>query len=126
MNGKPTVLVVEDEPDIRFTVALGLRLAGLEVREAATGEDAIADLQGGTVPDVVLLDLRLPGMDGMAVLRAIKTDERLRRIPVIVLSAHASQSTATAAYELGCDAYLTKPVSQEQLRAVVGQALARV
>lgn len=118
-----TVLVVEDEPDVRFTVRLGLSLAGFTVVEAGTGEDALDLLEHGRPPDVIVLDLRLPGMDGMEVLRRLHDDERLRPVPVIVLSAHASPATAATAIGLGCHIYLTKPVSQDRLRAVVAEAV---
>ena len=118
-----TVLLVEDEPDIRLAVSVNLRLAGHRVLEAPTGETAM-DLLEQEVPDILLLDLRLPGIDGFDVLQAVRDEERLRDLPVIVVSAHASPNTVERVLELGCSAYVTKPFQTDQLVALVDEHIA--
>jgi len=105
-----TVLVVDDEPDIVLTVRLALELEGYRVLSAGSGEDALELLERER-PDIILLDLRLPGIDGFAVL------ERLARStpPVIVLSAHANGGTMQRALEMGCREFITKPFNPDQL-----------
>ena len=115
-----TVLVVEDEPDILLAVSLNLRLAGHRVLEAPTGEAAVS-MMDQEVPDLMLLDLRLPGIDGFDVLQHVRDEERLRHLPVIVVSAHASPNTVERVHELGCSAYVTKPFQLDRLLSVVDE-----
>ncbi|CAN5654500.1 N/A [soil metagenome] len=113
-----TVMVVDDEPDIVLMVRLILELDGYDVLEASTGEDALEVLDRET-PNALLLDIRLPGLDGWGVLDRLKRDSRLEETPVIMVSAHATPSTSARALREGCRAYLTKPFDSEQLLGIV-------
>lgn len=116
-NGK-TVLVVDDEADIRFLLRLGLERLGYKVLEAASAEEAL-DLLTVSHADVLVMDLKLPGMDGFALLDALRDGGRLADLPVAVLSGRDDVDTQQRAMELGARAYLTKPVPPEQLGAVI-------
>ena len=117
-----TVLVVDDEPDILLTVRLSLELEGYRVLTALSGEEALEVISRDT-PDAILLDLRLPGIDGFAVLDRIP--ENHNQLPVIVLSAHASPRTIDQALQMGCRDFITKPfdpeVMLEKVRAAVSE-----
>jgi len=120
-----TVLVVDDEPDVRLIARLVLTAAGFEVREVASGEEALAELAGERAPDVVLLDLRMPGLDGWAVLRRLRTDPALGEVPVVVFTADLS-SQAEAPQELRAgDVLITKPFEADDLLGAVERALGR-
>lgn len=116
------VLVVDDEADLVFTLALGLELAGYRVRSAASGEEALA-LIDEHEPDAIVLDIRLPGMNGWEVLDLLAQAQRFPRIPVVILSADADAATPSKAEELGCHAYLAKPFSATELSRALKAAL---
>lgn len=121
------ILLVEDNPgDVRLTqeaLREGKILHRLQV--AADGAEALAMLRrqgehaGAPRPDIVLLDLNLPGKSGREVLAEIKADEELRRIPVVILSSSAAEQDILKAYELQANCYITKPMNVEQLVRVV-------
>ena len=112
------VLVVDDEADIVYMVKVILRSAGFDVDAASGVHDAISALSGDD-PDLVLLDLRLSDGEGWAVLQHLREQGRTQNIPVIILSAHASPSTAERAVREGARAYITKPfVASALLEAV--------
>ena len=121
------ILLVEDSPgDVRLTrEALREGRARTHLSVASDGVEALAFLrqEGGYAaaprPDVILLDLNLPRKDGRQVLAAIKTDERLRRIPVVVLTTSADERDIAESYDLGANCYITKPVDLDQFLAVV-------
>ena len=105
----PTVLVVEDDPlNLKLVRAL-LELEGYSVIGASTGERGI-ELARDHMPDLILMDIQLPGMDGLEVTRRIKRDEGLRHIPVLALSSYAMKQDIEAASAAGCAEYLTKPI----------------
>lgn len=116
-----TILVVDDEPDVRFTVKIALEVAGYDVIEAADGQEALQKVWD--FPDAVVLDLRLPDMDGSAVLRAIKEEPALQSIPVMCLSAHSDSSTKQRMLALGASAYVSKPFDVTLLRETVREIL---
>lgn len=103
------ILIVDDEPDILFVLKTVLKVAGYEVVEAASGEEAIAVLESTDTPDATLLDIRLPGIDGWEVLAKMREVSWLSRSPVIVISAHAEADSSARAAESGASAYITKP-----------------
>jgi DNA-binding response OmpR family regulator len=117
-----TVMIVDDEPDIVLMVRLILELEGYSVIEANTGEDALAVLDRES-PSALLLDIRLPGLDGWGVLDRLKRSSRLDEMPVIMVSAHSTPSTSARALREGCSGYLTKPFDSEQLVGMVREAL---
>ena len=114
------VLVVDDDAGVRQV--LRLSLSGHSVLEAADGRSALALLARADV-DVVLLDLMMPDLDGFSVLRRLRADERLRDLPVVLLTARGSERDHETAFRSGADAYLTKPfdldVVEERLVSVV-------
>jgi CheY-like chemotaxis protein len=119
-----TVLVVDDEPDVRLIARLVLTAAGFEVREVGSGDAALAELRTASAPDVVLLDLRMPGLHGWEVLRHLRADDVLRSLPVVVFTADLD-SQADAPKELrDGDVLLTKPFQADDLLRAVQDAVA--
>jgi CheY-like chemotaxis protein len=118
-----SILIVDDVPDILFMVRLNLELAGHQVTPAVTGEEAVEIMKTAT-PELILLDIRLPGMDGWEVLETLRDMGKLEGSAVIMLSAHATPSTADKAFELGCKGYITKPFSPDQLVEEVERVIA--
>lgn len=117
-----TILVVDDEPDIRVLARVTLQGAGFDVVEAGTGEDAISMVKAQT-PDAMLLDVRLPGMDGWEVLGSLREAQALSDLPVVVFSAHEMNEAAMRARDLGSVGFLPKPFMPEELVAAITSAL---
>jgi CheY-like chemotaxis protein len=122
MSGRRTVLLVEDDADLLRFASVTLRLAGYRLRMATDGQEAIA-LAHRARPDLVLLDLRLPRVDGWQVLEALRGDQALRQVPVVVLTADADPPQRERARVAGAVDYLVKPVSADALLAAVERAL---
>lgn len=122
---KSRVLIVEDEKDIVELLKINLKREGYEVHSAITGEDGLAKARE-LKPNVVLLDLMLPGIDGMEVCRSLKQDSKTRGIPVIMLTAKADETDIVSGLEVGADDYLTKPFSTKVLVAHMRALLRRV
>jgi two-component system phosphate regulon response regulator PhoB len=118
------ILVVDDEPDISDLVALHLGREGHECICIGNGLEAI-DAVLKHHPEIIVLDLMLPGMDGVQIFRKLKGDSRLRSIPVIMLTAKSQMSDRIAGLELGADDYLTKPFSPRELALRVSAILRR-
>ncbi len=108
------ILVVDDEPTIVELIEESLHMDGFETDRAYSGEEAL-DLLARDVPDLVLLDLMLPGMDGLEVCRQMQQDPRLSQIPVIMLTAKSAVVDRVAGYQKGADDYITKPFDAEEL-----------
>jgi len=119
------VLVVDDDREIRGLVAGTLRRGGYTVVEAGDGPEAI-DVASRLVPDLVLLDMTLPGMDGVEVARQLKATPILATIPVVALSALTQEAVQQRALAAGCARYLTKPCPPAALCDVIAQTLAAV
>ena len=119
------VLVVEDEKDIAQLVAMYLTRAGHTVDTIASGSAAVATVKA-TSPDVIVLDLMLPGMDGLLVCQALRSDPATAAVPIIMLTARGEESDRIAGLELGADDYVTKPFSPRELTARVAALLRRV
>ncbi len=119
-----TVLVVDDEPDILELISYNLEKEGYSVTTVQTGEDALHSVRTNR-PDVIILDLMLPGVDGVDVCRKIKRDPESRSIPVLMLTARTEDSDIVAGLEVGADDYITKPFSPKVLAARVRTALRR-
>lgn len=117
-----TVLIVDDEPQIRRALSLNLSARGFEVLEAATGEDALATARA-RLPDLVLLDIGLPGMDGIRVLRVLRALRDETNVAVIMLSVRDDERSKTEAFEAGADDYVTKPFDMTELVERIGAAL---
>jgi len=117
-----TVLVVDDNPDnvdIMRSILLG---EGFEVRIARDGESALRAVQEAA-PDLVLLDVMMPGMDGFEVLDRLKADVRTAQLPVIMVTARATDDDVLNGYKIGAEYYLTKPFTRRQLVYAVGLVL---
>jgi two-component system alkaline phosphatase synthesis response regulator PhoP len=121
---RATILVVDDEEDIRELVALNLRREGFTVISSETGEQAL-ELARSAQPDLVVLDLMLPGMDGLEVCRRIRAEPKTRQIPIVMLTAKGEEADIVAGLELGADDYMTKPFSGKVLVARVRRILRR-
>jgi two-component system phosphate regulon response regulator PhoB len=122
---KATILVVDDEEDIRELVALNLDREGFTVLTCETGEQALA-LARAKMPNLVVLDLMLPGIDGLEVCKRLKADPTLQQIPLVMLTAKGEESDIVAGLELGADDYITKPFSGKVLVARVRRLLRKV
>ena len=118
----PLVLVVDDYQDAREMYAEYLSFSGFRVVEAATGTEAVEKALA-LQPDVILMDLSLPGMDGWAATRQLKSDERTKRIPVLALTGHALAGASEGARLAGCDAFVTKPCLPDALVAEIKRLL---
>jgi DNA-binding response OmpR family regulator len=119
------VLVVEDDPDIAGLIVHYLQRAGHEVDTVASGTAALKRVKDAA-PDLVVLDLMLPGMDGLLVCQTLRNDPATAAIPIIMLTARGEESERITGLELGADDYVTKPFSPRELTARVGALLRRV
>ncbi|MBR2964826.1 MAG: response regulator [Lentisphaeria bacterium] len=112
-----TILIIDDEEPIRELLKLTLQSAGFDsILEASNGEDGLA-LATRYMPDLILLDLMLPGMDGLSVCRRLKSSPDTRMIPIIMLTAKSDESDIVVGLEMGANDYITKPFSRKVLTA---------
>jgi DNA-binding response OmpR family regulator len=118
------VLVVEDEPDIRDLLAFHLERGGYQVTRAATGPEALRQLRAAP-PDLVILDLMLPEMDGLEVCRRLRAEPATAALPVIMLTAKGDEVDRVVGLELGADDYVVKPFSPKEVLARVRAVLRR-
>ena len=121
---KGTILVVEDEEDILELITFNLLKDGYKVERARTGEDALVKARH-LHPDLVVLDIMLPGVDGLEVCRAIKGATETAHIPVVMLTAKTEESDIVSGLELGADDYVTKPFSPRVLLARIKSVIRR-
>lgn len=120
--GRARILIVDDERRIRLALRSCLEAEGYEVEEAGDGREAIGSILG-RVPDLLVLDLAMPVLDGLSTLKLLSTVYATRRPATIVLTAYGSVSAAEMAFDFGAAAFLEKPVSPEALRAAVAKVL---
>jgi DNA-binding response OmpR family regulator len=120
-NGRERILVVDDEPNIRDTVAITLRREGFDVVLAETGTEALERMDQR--PDVVVLDIMLPGLDGLEVCRRIR---QTSSVPIILLSARGEEIDRVVGLEIGADDYLTKPFAMRELVARIRAIIRRM
>ena len=121
---KETILIVEDEKDIVKMLDYNLKKEGYKTLVANDGEDAL-DMANTKLPDIILLDLMLPGVDGLEVCKELKSERKTSAIPVIMLTAKAQESDKVVGLELGADDYVTKPFSPRELIARIKAVLRR-
>jgi two-component system, OmpR family, alkaline phosphatase synthesis response regulator PhoP len=121
---KASILVIEDDPDIRELLSFSLAKEGWTVLMAPDGEQGLEALRSAD-PDCVVLDIMLPGIDGLEVLRSIKAGSSRRRLPVIMTTAKGEDSDVVAGLELGAEDYVVKPYSPKVLVARIRAALRR-
>ena len=122
MPEKKRILLVDDEPDLVQLVSLRLQAAGYEVQTAYDGQQAIEQVKKNR-PDLMILDLMLPKIDGYKVCRLLKFDERTQNLPILIFTARAQAEDVTLATECGADAYLTKPFDASTLLSKLGELL---
>ena len=122
--GKATILVVDDEEDIRELLELNLVQEGYKVLSCETGEQAL-ELAGSKLPNLILLDLMLPGIDGLEVCKKLRSDMKTEKIPIVMLTAKGEEADIVTGLELGADDYITKPFSSKVLIARVRRILRR-
>ena len=118
----PLILVVDDYQDAREMYAEYLQYSGFRVAEAKNGNEAVAQARS-LRPDLILMDLSLPGMDGWEATRVLKADEATRHIPIVALTGHALAGASEGARKAGCDSFVTKPCLPDDLVVEVKRML---
>ena len=121
-DGKPRILIVDDEPDLVAVLRLGLQMEGFDVIEAADGEEGLRKAQQEK-PDLVVLDLMLPRMDGYQVCRTLKFDARFKSLPIFILSARPGEKDKRLALDMGADVFIGKPYDLKDLVKRIRQRL---
>jgi len=111
------ILVIEDEPASRKLATLVLASGGHQVVDASSAEEAVKTVHHAQ-PEIILLDLALPGMDGLALARQLKNDSNTRHIPIVAVTSYPERFSRDEAFRAGCDAYIVKPIDT---RALSGQ-----
>jgi len=122
MKEKKKILVVEDEPDILKTIKMSLEMEDFEVIEATDGMEALNQARQQH-PDLIILDLMLPKMDGYKVCSMLKFDKKYMHIPIVVLTAKAQEKDEKLAKKSGADVYLTKPVTPDKVIQQINKLL---
>ena len=117
-------LIVEDDPDARKVLSLILKLDGYQIYSASGGQEALTVL-AGVVPDVILLDVMMPGMDGYQVCHWVRSNPAIQHVAVIMLSGKADPESVARGMEVGADEYLAKPITPSNLTKQVKAVLAR-
>jgi CheY-like chemotaxis protein len=121
----PKILLVDDEPEILYLVRLMLEHEGYEVIEAKNGDECLKKLRS-TAPDLILLDIMMPGLDGWEICRRIKADKETKNIPVVMLTVRTSEDSIKKSFEYaGCDAHLNKPFDRRHLLDIIGKLLGK-
>ncbi|HVG70059.1 MAG TPA: response regulator [Vicinamibacterales bacterium] len=118
----PLILVVDDYQDAREMYAEYLQYSGFRVAEAKNGNEAVAQARS-LRPDLILMDLSLPGMDGWEATRVLKADEATKHIPIVALTGHALAGASEGARKAGCDSFVTKPCLPDDLVVEVKRML---
>jgi CheY-like chemotaxis protein len=121
-NSRAKVLVVEDFADNRFMMRRLLEMSGYQVVEAVDGKEAI-EVAESTRPDLILMDLSLPRLDGLDATRRIRELDGLARIPIVAVSAHDTNDFHADALAAGCNEYVTKPIDFDELEALLKKLL---
>jgi CheY-like chemotaxis protein len=109
------IMVVDDEADIVRLVGVIFEINNYEVIKAESGKECLKKLNEGIRPDIILLDLMMPEIDGFEICRKIKADDRFKKIPIIILSVKSDQKDIDEAYKAGVDGYITKPFDPQYL-----------
>ena len=118
----PLILVVDDYQDAREMYAEYLQYSGFRVAEAKNGNEAVAQARS-LKPDLILMDLSLPGMDGWEATRVLKADDATKHIPIVALTGHALAGASEGARKAGCDSFVTKPCLPDDLVVEVKRML---
>lgn|SRR5262245_26209784 len=121
MSGQ-RILLVEDNPMNRRVSEFLLKARGYIVDEARDGQEALEKVKTH-LPDLILMDLQLPGLDGFAAAKIIKQDDLTKKIPIVALTAYAMSGDAERALAAGCDGYITKPIDPDEFTNIVASYL---
>ena len=121
-EAKFLVLVVDDSADNVALLSLDLQHQGYRVVTASNGEDAVA-VATQTIPDLILMDINLPTLDGLGATRRIREDTALRDVPVIAITAFGTEGFQRAAYDVGVSCYLTKPIDLDRMHQLIARLL---
>ncbi|MFA5089036.1 MAG: response regulator [Candidatus Omnitrophota bacterium] len=119
---KKRILLVEDEKDMVYAVKMQLEINGFEVLTAGDGQEALEKARHDR-PDLMILDIMLPKINGNKVCRMLKFDEKYKKIPIIMLTARVQESDKKMGYEVGADAYITKPFEPQVLLEKIKELL---
>lgn len=119
---KKKILVVDDEKEMVFAIKMALENSGFEVLEAYDGQAAL-DIARDKAPDLIILDIMLPKIDGYKVCRILKFDKKYKKTPLIIFTARLQQNDEKTGYEVGADAYMTKPFEAENLLKKIKELL---
>jgi len=125
-TGGLRICLIDDDPDHVLIISRAIREIGDEstIHASSDGDEALAWLRSSdTLPDLILLDINMPGLSGFDVLKALKADARLRTAPVVMLTSSDASADVARAYELGASGYISKPSYLHDLRAVLGNTL---
>ena len=123
MTDNARVLVVEDNDMNMQLVEYLLEEGGYQIVKATSGEEALSITRNGEPLDLILMDIHLPGMDGLSVVRRMKSNERTARIPILALTAHAMRGDKDRFLEAGCDGYISKPIDVKTFISSIEQYL---
>lgn len=121
-ESKFLILVVDDSADNLAVISLFLQQQGYRVVTANNGEDAV-NVAAQTLPNVILMDINLPGLDGLGATRKIRETEALREVPVIAITAFGTEGFQRAAYDVGVAGYLTKPIDLDRMHQLIARLL---
>lgn len=116
------ILVVDDAADNLAMISLALQQQGYKVVTAANGEDAVT-VASQTQPNLILMDINLPELDGLGATRRIRENEALREVPVVVVTAFGTEGFQRAAYDVGASGYLTKPIDLDRMNLLIARLL---
>lgn len=116
------ILVVDDAADNLAMISLALQQQGYKVVTAANGEDAVT-VASQTLPNLILMDINLPELDGLGATRRIRENETLREVPVVVVTAFGTEGFQRAAYDVGASGYLTKPIDLDRMNLLIARLL---
>jgi CheY-like chemotaxis protein len=122
LEPKFLILVVDDSADNLAMISLDLQQQNYRVVTASNGEDAIT-IAAQTIPNLILMDINLPELDGLAATRRIRDMESLREVPVVAVTAFGTEGFQRAAYDVGVDGYLTKPIDLDRMHQLIARLL---
>lgn len=117
-----TIMVVEDYDDTRMFLKVGLEELGYSVLEATNGQEAV-DIASREHPDLILMDLDLPILDGIAATQQIRQQIEMERVPIVAVTAYPMSYTHVKAFSKGCDEYMAKPIDMDELERLVSRYL---
>jgi len=120
-----TVMLIEDEADIREMLSLSLMRSGFEVIEAETAEQCLERIEQNVLPDVMIIDWMLPGISGIELVRKVRRDPLIKETPIIMLTARGEEVDKLKSFEVGVDDYVTKPFSPRELNARIKALMRR-